>query len=195
MKTLLTLIFSLILTTTAWAGNTGGNPLEVAAPKNGAANKAVERVQLNRGPFQTMSANYQGVSLRYQEGAQGANWAELSGGRLQWAKGGVKLSATPSLFLEQSGKAGVGANLQLQLSALVRVNHTSHLGGVQRHQTMVQVAPNAPVSAQLMRVSGPKGVVTRIGPSVKLGQGLRLWHGVATDDSHDLTLLTGNIRF
>jgi hypothetical protein len=151
--------------------------------------------QVSHGPNQTHRVSYQGVGFIYQEGVNGAQWAQLNGPGKSLGDDKVRFSVTPTALFAQDGNAGVGANVNLQLADIVSVNHTSHFGGVERHITMATLAPKSPVSVRAMRVATAKGSVTRVGPSVKLGRTASVWYGVSTDGSPNLLLMTGNVRF
>jgi hypothetical protein len=150
---------------------------------------------LNQGPFQTKSVGHSGLNLTYQDGPVGPNWAQLTGSGATISDGSVKLSVAPTALLGADGRTGYGASVHLQLSRVLEVNHTSHLGGLQRHITAAVLAPDSALSVQMLRVAGKDGVTTRVGPSLKLGKKARIWYGMATDGSPNLLLMTGNVRF
>lgn len=149
----------------------------------------------NRGPNQTRAVNYQGVGFVYQEGVLGAEWAQLNGPGRSIGSREINLSISPTALFGEDGKAGVGANINLQLADVVAVNHTSHFGAMERHITTATLAPRAPVSVQAIRIATAGGSVTRVGPSVRLGENANLWYWVSTDGSPSLFLATGNVRF
>lgn len=148
-----------------------------------------------RGGFHTRRIQHNGVSFTFQEGRQGANWAQLNITGKEIEVAGLRVKASPSVIVHRENTMGYGASIDARLDDIVSLSHTSHFGGTERHLTRLTLAPKSAVKVQAMRLDTGKSVTTRVGPSVSLGKNSSIWYGVATDGSPNLLLFTSNLRF
>ncbi len=190
MKTLTTILLTLLTLIPALAG----------APERGLEAPLVQpaplKAELKRGPQNTRFASYQGLTVRYQEGRQGPEWSELTGGELRMGSQQVQFSLAPAVLSSADGRFSGGAQLQLKVPAAgLEINHTSHFGSLERHLTRAVLSVNDQVGVQALHTRVGDKVNTRVGPSLKLTNGLGVWYGFSTSGGQDLMLLTGNLRF
>lgn len=186
--TLLTLLH--LLGSTAWAGTPEFSDLQIERATQ-------ERVAARRGPGRTLSVSHDGLTVLYQEGRQGQpNWTQLTAGRQRLLDGEVELSVAPTLLSGANGASGVGAAVSLKLrGAGIEVHHSSHLGSLERHLTRAVLSVNDDLSLQAIHMVNGGKSVTRVGPAVKLTEGMNLWYGASTSGGSHAVLLTGNLRW
>lgn len=153
-------------------------------------------VEVDRGASLTKSARHEGLKVQFQEGRRETNWTQLSTDGSELLNGPVKLSAAPLVMVNREGRTGYGASFNVRVKAVLELDHTSKLGGIEQHITTAKLAPRSPMSWKVVRsISGDAPAVTRVGPELKLGSKTNVSYGHAIDGAPHQLLITSNLRF